>query len=72
MTFCWKCKICGYETETTGRHPPICQHGDAKAYEENRADYMIRDYRAENSNVWTFTNALGDGKVEKKTEAGGD
>ena len=30
-----------------------------------------RDYKAESSNVWTFTNALGDGKKEARVVDGG-
>jgi hypothetical protein len=57
MTFCFKCKACGYTTQQAVREPaPTCNN-------EHQEVVMIRDYRTESSNVFTFTNALGDGKV---------
>jgi len=72
MTFCFKCPECGYRVETTVREPaPTHFHswkpGAKKNPQPRREVSMIRDYRAESSNVWTFTNALGEGKSEART-----
>lgn len=61
MIYAWVCKECGYGFERQTREPtspdpcPNCA-----------ADALRRDWRAESSNVWTFTNALGEGKVHTR------
>ena len=58
MTFCFRCKACDTRWESHGpEHWLLCPNKDC-----NKDGQVIRDYRAECSNVFTFTNALGEGK----------
>jgi hypothetical protein len=62
VTYLWKCTQCSFTGESfRSDEGPAHKHA------------LRRDYKAENSNVWTFTNALGDGKVGVKVvgEGGG-
>jgi hypothetical protein len=55
MTYLWKCTECDFTGESS------------RSYEGPPHKHALRrDYKAESSNVWTFTNALGEGKVQAR------